>query len=127
MSTGTPVKEKPPVDTDDLGAEFAELGRKFSATINAAWTSEERHKIQTEIEAGLIRMRDEMNKAYHNVSTSEPAQKVTAEVKRVREDVESGKVTDDLRKGVVSGLRTLGDALDRLSDKFTPHEERAKK
>src|SRR5258705_400044 len=107
MPTETPVKEKPPVATDDLGAEFAELGRKFSATINAAWTSEERHKIQTEIEAGLVRMRDEMNKAYHNVSTSEPAQKVTSEVKRVQDDVTSGKVTDDLRKGMVTGLRSL--------------------
>ena len=127
MSTGTPVKEKPPVDTDDLGAEFAELGRKFSATINAAWTSEERHKIQTEIEAGLIRMRDEMNKAYHNVSTSEPAQKVTSEVKRVQDDVASGKVTDDLRKGMATGLRSLGEALDKLSEKFTPYDEPAKK
>jgi len=127
MPTQAPVNEKPPVDTSDIGEEFAELGRKFSATINAAWTSEERHKIQSEIEAGLVRMRDEMNKAYHNVSTSEPAQKVTAEVKRVREDVESGKVTDDLRKGVVTGLRSLGDALEKLSDKFTPYETQAKK
>jgi len=122
-----PIKEKPPVETDDIAAEFAALGRKLRDTVNTAWTSEERHKIQKEIEAGLVRLRDELNSAAKNVRESEAAAKVEAEVKKVREDVGSGKVSDDVRKGIVTGLRSLGEALDKLADNFTPLDEPPKK
>ncbi len=111
----------------DLGAEIAELGRKLSKAVNAAWTSEERRKLQREIEAGLVRLRDELNAAAKNVRESETGQKVEAEVSRVREDVETRKVVDEVRKGLVIGLRSAGDALDRLADSFTAVEEAPKK
>jgi len=127
MSTQIPVNEKPPVDTDDLAAEFAELGKKLRNTVSAAWTSEERLKVQKEIETGLVRLRDELNAAAKTVRESESGQKVETEVKRVKADVESGKVTDDVRKGIVTGLRSLGEALDKMADNFTPVDQTPKK
>lgn len=127
MNKNLSTKEQPPVDTDDIAAEFAVLGRKLRDTVNAAWTSEERHKVQKEIEAGLVRLRDELNSAAKNVRDSEAGARVEAEVKRVREDVESGKISDDVRKGVLTGLRSLGEALDKLADNFTPVEQTPKK
>ena len=127
MSTQTPVNEKPPVHTDDIAAEFAELGKKLRNTINTAWTSEERLKVQKEVEAGLVRLRDELNSAAKNMRESETGQKVETEVMRVKTDVESGKVTDEVRKGIVTGLRSLGEALDKLAENFTPLDQTPKK
>ena len=127
MSTQIPANEKPPVEAEDIAAEFAELGKKLRNTINTAWTSEERLKVQKEVEAGLVRLRDEMNAAAKTVRESETGHKVEAEVMRVKADVESGKVTDEVRKGIVTGLRTLGEALDKLANNFTPLDQTPKK
>ncbi len=125
MSTNIPNNEKPKGEVD-IAAEFAELGKKLRTTVETAWASQERQKVQKEVQEGLVKMRDELDKAAKSLRDSEPGQKVETGVKRVREDFESGKVADDLRVGLVSGLRGLGAALDKLADSFTPAEEAAK-
>lgn len=125
MSTNIPKNEKPQADVD-IAAEFAELGKKLRSTVETAWQSKERQNVQREVQEGLVKLRDEVDKAIKNVRTSEPGQKVETEVKKVREDIESGKVMDDIRIGIVSGLRGVGVALDKLADSFTPAEQAAK-
>lgn len=125
MSTNIPKNEKPQAEVD-IAAEFAELGKKLRGTVEAAWGSQERQKVQKEVQEGLVKLRDELDKAAKSLRDSEPAQKVEVEVKKVREDLETGKVADDVRVGIVSGLRGLGAALDKLADTFTPAEEAAK-
>ena len=125
MSTNIPNNEKPKADVD-IAAEFAELGKKLRATIETAWASQERQNVQKEVQDGLVKMRDELDKAAKSLRDSEPGQKVESGVKRVRDDFETGKVGDDMRVGIVSGLRGLGAALDKLADTFTPAEAAAK-
>jgi hypothetical protein len=125
VSTNIPKNEKPQAEVD-IAAEFAELGKKLRDTVEAAWASQERQKVQKEVQEGLIKLRDELDKAAKSLRDSEPGVKVETEVKKVREDLETGKVADDVRVGIVSGLRGLGAALDKLADTFTPAEEAAK-
>ena len=125
MSTNIPNNEKPKGEVD-IAAEFAELGKKLRSTVETAWGSQERQKVQKEVQEGLIKLRDELDKAAKSLRDSEPGQKVEVEVKRVREDLETGKVADDVRVGIVSGLRGIGAALDKLADSFTPAEAAAK-
>jgi hypothetical protein len=125
VSTNIPNNERPQAD-GDIAAEFAELGKKLRSTVEVAWTSQERMKVQREVQDGLVKLRDELDNALKTLRTSEPAQKVETEVKRVRGDLESGKVTDDVRIGIISGLRGLGVALDKLAENFTPSEEAPK-
>jgi DNA mismatch repair ATPase MutS len=127
MSTQIPENEKVKASEHDIAAEFAELGKKLRNTINTAWTSEERVRLQKEVEEGLVRLRNELNTATKNIRETETAQKVETEVKKFREEIDSGKVSDDIRKGLVTGLRTVGEALDKLADKFTPISEEPKK
>lgn len=123
MSQKIPDNERPKEEVD-VAAEFAKLGRKLRDTVDAAWTSEERHKIQAEVKEGLDRFVKEVDEAIKTARASDTGQKVEAEVKRVREDVEAGKVADDVRRGLVTGLRAFGDALDKLADSFNPVEEK---
>jgi len=121
VSTNIPNNEKPQADVD-IAAEFAELGKKLRVAVETAWASQERQNVQKEVQDGLIQLRDELDKAVKSLRDSDPGQKVEAEVKRVRDDVEAGKIADDVRIGIVSGLRGLGVALDKLADSFTPTE-----
>lgn len=124
MSQNIPDNEKPKEEAVDLAAEFAELGKKIRSTVEAAWTSDERKKIQAELKDGLDRFVKEVDEAIHNARTSETGQKVKAEVKRVTSDIESGKVAGEVRKGLVTGLRSLGNALDKMADSFTEAERK---
>ncbi|HEC23172.1 MAG TPA: hypothetical protein ENI95_09665 [Chloroflexi bacterium] len=117
-----PENEKPQEETIDVAAEFAELGRKFRDAINAAWNSEERLRIQQEIKEGLERFSEEVDEAIKSLRESEISAKVEESVKRVREDLESGKVADEVRRGLVTALRGLSDALDKMASSFTPPE-----
>jgi hypothetical protein len=110
----------------DIAAEFAELAKKLRATVELAWGSQERQNIQREVEDGLVKLRDELDRAITNLRETESGQKVETEVKRVRDDIESGKIGDDMRKGVVVGLRGISTALDKVAEGFTPLEDTSK-
>jgi hypothetical protein len=123
MTDNIPDNEKPKQETADIAAEFAEVGRKLRETINVAWNSQERRKIQAEVQDGLQRLVKEVDEAVKTLRETEPGQKVETGVKQIREDIESGKVGDEIRKGLVTALRGLSDALDKMASSFTPLEE----
>jgi hypothetical protein len=118
-----PENERVKEETSDIAREFAELGKKLGDAINTAWHSEERHKIQGEIKEGLHRFSTEVDAAIKNLRESDVGEKVKTGVKQVREDVEKGKVADDLRRGTVNALRSLSEALDKMANSFTPVED----
>jgi len=124
VSQNIPENERPKEEAPDLAAEFAELGKKIRSTVETAWTSEERKKIQAELKEGLDRFVKEVDGAIRNARTSETGKKVGAEVKRVTDDIESGKVASEVRRGLVSGLRAFGNALDKMADSFTAADEK---
>jgi uncharacterized protein YdaU (DUF1376 family) len=107
----------------DIAAELAELGRKLRMTVDAAWTSQEREKMQREIEDGLVRLREELNKAAKVARESELGAKVQAEAERVRAELEGKQVSTEIRKGMIVGLRALSSALDKVAGSFTPSEQ----
>jgi hypothetical protein len=120
---GIPENERVKEETPDIARELADLGKKLGDAINAAWNSEERNKIQGEIKEGLQRFSTEVDAAIKNLRESDVGEKVKSGVKQVREDVEAGKVADDLRRGTVTALRSLSEALDKMANSFTPVED----
>ena len=74
MSTNN-NSEKPQADVD-ISAEFAELGKKLRTTVETAWQSQERQKVQREIQDGLVKLRDELDKTAKSIRESETGQKV---------------------------------------------------
>jgi len=127
MSTQIPDNEKKPAEMADLANELGELGKKLRHAVDTAWSSKERQDVQRDVEKGLVKLRDEVNQAINKLRESEPGQKVEAEVKKVSTGIEAGKLADEARKGVVMGLRALGEALDKMADSFTPTDGPSKK
>ena len=126
MTDEIPENERPKSEAPDLAAEFAELGKKIRDAVTTAWESEERQKLQSDLTDGIDRLSKEISQAAQNVRESDVGQKVEDGVKQVRQDVETGKVTDEIRKGMISALRGLGAALDKMAESFTPVEETPK-
>lgn len=104
----------------DLAAEFAALGKKFAEALGTAWNSEERMKLQEDLQDGLNRFTSEVDEALTKVRESDGAKKVQAGVQRAAEDVKSGKAAHEVRRGLVTALRSVSEALDRMAGSFTP-------
>ncbi len=122
-ATELPDNEKPKEEAADIVAELGDIGKKLSEALSTAWNSEERHKIQQDVAEGLNKLSAELSKTATNIRESDMGQKVESGVKQAREDIESGKVADDIRDGLLKALRGLGEAIDKMADSFTPYEE----
>lgn len=107
----------------DLGEDLKEFGQKLSETLKTAWNSEERKKIESEIRDGLKTFGEEVDQAAKKFRESEMAQKMNEGAAKVREELKEKEVTYEVKKGLVSALRSLQEVLDKLADKFTVDEE----
>ena len=107
----------------DIAAELSALGDTISKAVKKAWNSEERQKIEQDVRDGLKKFASEVEDAAKKVRDSDVGAKVSGGVKQVRDDFESGKVRDDMRRGTVEALRSLRDALDTMAESFSEAEE----
>jgi hypothetical protein len=118
-----PENEQPAEEKPDLVAELAALGKRFGEALEAAWHSEERVQLQSDIKEGMDRFASEVNKSVKDIRASQTAQRVEEGMQKAAADVKSGKVADEVRKATVTALRSLSDALERMASSFTPVEE----
>jgi hypothetical protein len=87
-----------------------------------AWNSKERQDMQEDIRKGLSKMSEEVDKAVRDLRSTETTQKVKAQAEKAADNIQSGKVAEDVRKGLITALRSLSEALDRVAGSFTPTE-----
>ena len=83
----------------DVVEEFKRLGRQFAETIEAAWSSEERVRVETEIREGVHSFVDEVDKVINS---------------------DAGVKTRD---GIVQGLTWLSEEFGKMAEQFTPVEK----
>lgn len=125
-----PVDEDPavkpdaqPEETADIVAELRDLGQQFAATLQTAWNSEERQRIETEVRDGFKSFVDEVDKMIGEVRSSDAATKVKTEASNVANRVESSDLGRKAQDSVVQGLHWLSSELGKLADRFTPVEK----
>ncbi len=102
--------------------ELQELGRQLAATARAAWQTEQRQEIQQEMTDGLRSLRDQLTETVDTLRQNPRAQTMSQSMKeQVGKAAETTRVTeivDDVRTGLVFGLRELNDLLGRLSTRL---------
>lgn len=121
-----PVEEeaaKAEAQTRDVVEELKGLGKQFAETVQAAWNSEERQKVEAEIRQGMKSFVDEVDKAIRQVKESDVTTKVKEEAVEVKTKVESGELGRKAREGLVQGLQWLSEELGKLAEQFTPREK----
>lgn len=105
--------EPPPSPENELADELKNLGHNLQGILRAAWESDERRKLQQEIQKGI----DEFQKAVTNFETSPTGQKLKSDVQDLGERLRTGEVESKLRGDVLTALRTLNAELTKATTK----------
>lgn len=112
----------------DLAADLRTLGVNLREALRAAWGSQERERLQAEIETGLRdlgqTLRETFDQATQEVRSRERVRERVAEVKQkaagAREELRSGKVGDRARAEIHDVLNRLNEQLRRSQGRWTP-------
>ncbi len=107
----------------DVAVELKNLGRQFAETLQSAWNSEERQRVEVEIREGMRSFADEVDKVIQEAKESKAADKVKEKATNVAGKVETAGLGRKARGGFVNGLRWLSEELVKVADKFTVPEK----
>lgn len=126
-----PIKIDIPVEDEqetthesvDIPNELRKLGKQFADTIEAAWSSQERQRVESEIREGMSNFAEELGKLFSEVKESPAAQKVRSEAETVKTKVNEAEMGKKAKGSLAKGLGWLSEELGKLADKFTPPEK----
>ncbi|HKY59760.1 MAG TPA: hypothetical protein VJP59_02010 [Gemmatimonadota bacterium] len=102
--------------------ELRNLGRRFADVLQAAWTSEERHKVEAEVREGMRRFSEELERVFERTRESPTAERVRTKLGSARGRAAESEAGRRTREAVAQGLHRLSDELARLAERFTPRE-----
>jgi hypothetical protein len=105
---------------DDIGEQLNELGKNLRETLRTAWESDDRRKLQQEIEFGLTNLRDSLNQAASDFSNSQAGQNLKEDVKDLHERWQTGEVGSKVRSEIADALRTVNKELQKTYQKSQP-------
>ncbi len=105
-------------ELNDIANELANLGRQVAETLQNAWQSDERQKVEAQIKTGVESFASEIDKALNEVRQGGMGQKIRAEATQVKTKVESGNVGEKAGMGFAQGLRWLSAELGKIADKL---------
>ena len=117
-----PKEDKPGID---VAAEFQQLGHQLGETLQSAWESDERKRIETEVREGVRSFVAEIDKVLQGVRTSDSTSKLREDAAGAKAKVDESELGQKAREGIVEGLRWLSVGLNELAVKFAPPEESA--
>lgn len=115
------VKGAPP--KVDIAAEFQKLGRQLAETLQTAWDSEERKRVEKEVREGVQSFVNEVDQVIREVKTNEKTEKIKGEAEEFKNRVENTDIGTRARQGIVQGLRWLSEGLEELANQFTHPEK----
>ena len=101
----------------DLAAELQELGRNLKDILQTAWESQERKKLQSEIESGLTQLGDSLNQAVGEFKESPAGQRMKAGAENLGTKIKTGEVENEIREDLLSVLRTVNSELQKATRK----------
>jgi hypothetical protein len=107
----------------NLKDEFQAFGENLKNAFTSAWQSEERAKVQQEIEAGINEIGNALNEFVTSFRMSETGQKIVQEVDDFSERLHSGEVQAKAEEGLLKTLRMVNEQLGKAAGHFTPKEE----
>ena len=118
MTEESQAKSDPSPDensSEDVSAEWQDLGQNLRNVFQNTWASEERRKLQDDIEAGLADFASTINKAVEDFQESPTGQRLKTDVDDFHERVKSGEVEGKAREEVAAALRRINTELEKVS------------
>lgn len=106
-----------PTPESDLSAEFSKLGHNLKSVLKTAWESDERQRLQRELETGLTAVGAALREVTTEFTEGEAGQKIKAEAKDFSERIHTGQVENQLRQDLFNALRTLNAEIEKHATK----------
>ncbi|WP_423222889.1 hypothetical protein [Candidatus Amarolinea aalborgensis] len=113
----TPQGSVPP--KGDLFAELNQMGQKLGAAMQAAWESPKRKELSDEVQEGLLEFGKQVDAAIKSARESKLGEEVRETAEKVVEEVRQSKVLDEIRDGMLAGLKQINAQLDKLMTRVT--------
>lgn len=118
MSETNPNENKTPDDT--IGKQLDELGRNLRDALQSAWASDERRKLQKEIEEGLSNLGASLSQAAKDFSNSPTGQSLKDDMKDIQERWRTGEVGSKVHSDLVEALRKVNTELQKTVKNSPP-------
>ena len=110
----------------ELADELRELGNNIKDFLHTFWESQERKRIQKEIEAGMTNLGESLNQAADEFQHSPTGQHVKEEFDTISERIRSGEMETTIRRdNFLSALRTANAELEKALQKMSSAEKPA--
>lgn len=108
------MSEKPP-NEENLANALHRLGENLVQTLQAAWESPERKKLQQEIEEGLNDITQTVERQVEDFKQSPTAQQLKADIDDLRERVRRGEAEAQLRQELLRAIQTINTELEKAA------------
>jgi ElaB/YqjD/DUF883 family membrane-anchored ribosome-binding protein len=103
---------------DDIGDELNRLAESFGQAVRAAWNSEQRHQLETDLNRGLRSLVDNVESILKQFNESEQGQELKEQAGKVVEKVRTSQVTAELKEGLAKGLQTVAEELQEFTQEL---------
>lgn len=100
---------------NDLESEFRSLGKNLGSFMRSVWESEERKKLQSELEAGLSEFTASIDQAAKELKESQAGQRIKEEAADLQDRIKSGEATSAVKEDMLSILRKINAELEKAS------------
>ncbi len=118
MTDSNPNENK--TSNESISDQLNELGKNLRDALQSAWQSEERTKLQKEIEDGLASLGASLSQAAKDFSNSPTGQNLKEDVKDIQERWRTGELRSKVHSELVDALRTVNDELQKAIKKNPP-------
>jgi hypothetical protein len=107
------MDEKPTGKTPsgDVLEELRELGRNLRTIVQSVWESEERKKLEHDLETGLNEVYNSLSKATQDFAESPTGKTLKSDIEDLGQRIRSGEVETQVREEILSALRAANDGL----------------
>ncbi len=118
MTENNPNENKP--GSESISDQLNELGKNLRDALQSAWSSEERRRLQQDIEEGLSSLGSSLSQAARDFSNSQTGQTIKSDVKDMQERWRSGEVGSKVHSEVVDALRRVNEELQKTTRRNPP-------
>jgi hypothetical protein len=106
--------------SDNISDQLNELGKNLRQVLHSAWESEERRKLQKEIEVGLANLGESLSEAAKDFSNSPTGQNIKEDMKDLQERWRTGEVHSKVQNDIMDALRKVNHELQKATQKNPP-------
>jgi len=117
------MSDQPQDNPNDIAGELRQLGQNLKAALRNAWESQERQKLQQEIQHGLSELGDTLSQAAKDFGETPTGQSLKADLNDLQERLRSGEVENKVRSELLEALQTVNRELKRATQPTPPPAE----